>query len=108
MASVRKLLASAFCASNENTNARQSVDLDFSVLVVEAPAEETGSGNDSSPRRRDEAEDGNTHTTARKSGALVEDDLPEVPELLRAYGKRSSGIAGLSELNSHGSICEPC
>ena len=46
-------------------------------------------------KRREEAEDGLSHVTARKLTALFTHDVdfPDVPNLIAAYGKRASEIA---------------
>ena len=103
MTSPNKLVASAFHASQENTLALASVNFDFSLLKFEAPKEYAGLGATLSEKRRTEAEDGSTHITARKLGALFESELPEVPKLLEAYGKRVTEIAGFEKFNPKGS-----
>lgn len=49
-----------------------------------------------SPYRREVAEDGDIHTTARKLRALFEQVLPPTPSLYSAYGIRASEIASSS------------
>lgn len=99
MASFGKLVASALHATNENTLALANMNFDFSLMKVDAPPEYTRLGHILSKRRRNEAEDGITHSTARKLSALLQDDIPEIPLLLNAYGKRSTEIATSSEVN---------
>jgi hypothetical protein len=43
------------------------------------------------------------HSTAGKLGALFMDDLPEVPQLLQAYGRRVTEIAEMPSVNPKGS-----
>lgn len=80
-------------AKNENTIALANVNFDFAIIKVSPPAEFDGLGLSLSPRRRREAEDGHTHTVARKLAALLNDDLPPIPNLIKAYGTRASEIA---------------
>ena len=49
-----------------------------------------------SPYRREVAEDGDIHTTARKLRAIFEQILPPAPSLYSAYGIRASEIANSS------------
>ena len=63
------------------------------MLRFEAPPEFMGLCSSLSPKRKAEAEDGMIHSTARKLFALFESEIPAVPELLEAYGKRASEIA---------------
>lgn len=51
--------------------------------------------------RRESAESGTVHTTARKLGALFDLILPETPHLIKAYGSRASEIATRSQINHH-------
>jgi hypothetical protein len=60
---------------------------------MDAPAEYHGLGAALSTNRRNVAEYGTVHITARKLGALFEAILPETPRLIEAYGKRTSEIA---------------
>jgi hypothetical protein len=52
-----------------------------------------------SKSRRQAAEYGRTHITARKLGALFEQAVPRTPKLVEKYGIRSSEIAGLRAVN---------
>lgn len=60
---------------------------------MEAPPEFRGLGAALTKRRRETAEDGTSHITARKLGALFKDILPPTPQLIRQYGTRASEIA---------------
>lgn len=60
---------------------------------MDAPVEYQGLGAALSTNRRNVAEYGTAHITARKLGALFEAVLPETPRLIEAYGKRTSEIA---------------
>lgn len=52
-----------------------------------------------STQRRNNAETGPLHQTARKLGALFNDVAPHTPALFAAYGKRVSEIAKEPEVN---------
>ena len=93
MASISKLNTALLSMPNELTVAAANFNLDFSLIKVEAPKEFHGVRDALSSRRRDEAEEGQPHTTARKLGALFEAIIPAVPDLLQAYGKRASAIS---------------
>jgi hypothetical protein len=85
--------ASIVSARNENTLALANVSLDFSLFKVQPPVEFTGLGNSLSEQRRNIAEDGPPHRTARKLGALFEQLIPSTPRLIKAYGIRASEIS---------------
>ena len=59
-----------------------------------------------SKKRKAEAEEGSTHITARKLGALFAEDLPNIPNLTRAYGLRVSEIAENPKYNPRGSTSD--
>lgn len=103
MPSIGKLVASLFSATNENTLALASLKFDFSLMKVEAPAEFTGLGEKLSTRRRHEAEDGMHHKTARRLAALFEQLVPSTPNLITAYGRRSSEIIQMPGVNPEAS-----
>ncbi|KAJ8121735.1 hypothetical protein ONZ43_g1889 [Nemania bipapillata] len=96
MASISKLNAAIVSVPNELTVAAASFNLDFSLMKVEAPKEFHGVRDALSNYRRDEAEEGQPHITARKLGALFEAILPPIPNLIQAYGKRASAISSQS------------
>ena len=104
MASIGRLVFSAASGAQEATMALVNANFDFSIVKMEAPIEYRGLGDRLSLRRRQEAEDGQVHVTARKLGALFADDLPMIPSLIRAYGTRASEIAGDSTLNPYENI----
>ena len=79
-----------------------NVNVDFSLLKLEAPAEYKDLGAALSIRRRFAAESGNTHITARKLGSLFEQILPSTPSLIKAYGLRASEIAQYPSVNPKG------
>ena len=72
-----------------------SINFDFALIKYGAPMEYDGVGKALTSRRREEAEDGLSHVTARKLAALFtqDADFPDVPNLIAAYGKRASEIA---------------
>ena len=95
MTSLGRLTAALGVAHNENTLALANINFDFSLFRVDAPLEFRALGANLSANRRQEAETGTPHRTARKLGALFEGVLPHIPELARAYGQR------VSEISSH-------
>ncbi|KAK2005983.1 hypothetical protein LZ32DRAFT_510003, partial [Colletotrichum eremochloae] len=90
--SVGKVTASAVAASLEATMALAALNFDFSLVRVEAPREYQPIRDALSSRRKEEAEEGISHITARKLGALFKDAVPDTPNLFRAYGLRASEI----------------
>jgi len=96
-----KLNPALVSVPQEVTVAAANFNLDFSLMKVEAPQEFLGVGDALSTRRRGEAEEGQTHITARKLGALFEALAPLVPHLYQAYGKRASAISSRSKIESH-------
>jgi hypothetical protein len=103
MSSISRIAGSLFTASNENTIALANLNFDFALVKYEAPKEFHAVGEKLSSRRRDDAEDGQTHKTARRLGALFEGIVPSAPELVKAYGLRASEIARLPKINPRGS-----
>lgn len=98
-----KLKGNFFSATNENTLALSNIKFDFSLVKVEAPMEFAGLGKALTKRRRAEAEDGLHHKTARKLAALFEQLVPSTPQLIKAYGTRSSEIIKKGNINPVGS-----
>ncbi|KAF9878417.1 hypothetical protein CkaCkLH20_03909 [Colletotrichum karsti] len=97
MDQISKLNAALVSVPQELTVAAANFNLDFSLMKVEAPKEFLGVGDSLSAHRRGEAEEGQSHITARKLGALFESLVPPVPHLYRAYGKRASEISSRSK-----------
>lgn len=93
MASLGKMAASVLSATNDNTLALGSLKLDFSIIKYEAPVEFSRLGAALSTRRRTDAED----------GALFEHLIPSTPNLITAYGLRSSEIIQTPGINPKGS-----
>lgn len=100
MGSIGKIQAALAAASNELTVAAANINFDFTLVKCEAPKEFHQLGSALSQRRKEDAEYGSTHVTARRLGALFEGFLPATPNLLRAYGTRVSEIAQASRQSS--------
>lgn len=103
MSTIGRFTNSLLSASNENTLALANLNFDFTLFKFEAPREFRTIGKSLSLRRRDDAEQGKIHKTARKLGALFEALVPSTPNLLKAYGTRSSEIASNPDANPKGS-----
>ncbi|KAI1361923.1 hypothetical protein F5Y08DRAFT_287402 [Xylaria arbuscula] len=97
---MNKLVASLAHATNEVTLAAANLNLDFTLFKFEAPPTYQAFGERLSLRRREEAEHGSTHVTARKLGALFKGTLPKVPLLVKAYGIRVSEIMPIVQTNT--------
>jgi hypothetical protein len=93
MASFGRLTVSGITGTNENTLALANINVDFSLLKIVPPKEFLDVGNSLSTFRKQEAEEGHIHQTARKLGAIFEPILRPTPRLLRSYGIRASQIA---------------
>ncbi|KAI4151601.1 MAG: hypothetical protein LQ340_003409 [Diploschistes diacapsis] len=102
MSWLKQISSSLFTASNENTLALANLKFDFALLKVEAPKEFSPLGSALCERRKTEAEDGNSHKTARKLGALFEQMIPNTPKLISAYGQRVSEIMDMPGVNPEG------
>ena len=83
--------------SIDTTVALANLNFDFTLYKVEAPKEYADIGKAISPLRKQEAEGGNSHRTARKLGALFQQLLPPTPKLHRTYGLRCSEIVKSSK-----------
>ena len=88
MASIGRFAIAGASMNQESTLALASINFDFSMIKFEAPLEYQGLGTVLSAKRKRKVELGSIHITARKLGALFIDDLPEIPNLSRAYGLR--------------------
>ncbi|KAI0128133.1 hypothetical protein F4776DRAFT_197397 [Hypoxylon sp. NC0597] len=104
MASLGKITNSLIQGVNENTIALANLNFDFSIIKLEAPKEYTALGKALGGARRENAEYGTTHRTARKLGALFEALIPSIPGVVAAYGKRSSQIIQTPGLNPSGNV----
>ncbi|KAK5940693.1 hypothetical protein PMZ80_007110 [Knufia obscura] len=97
-----RLTNSLLAANNENTLALANLNFDFTLIKFEAPKEFHPFGQSLSVQRRSEAEEGTTHKIARRLGALFEGLVPQTPELIKAYGRRTSEIATKPHINPRG------
>jgi hypothetical protein len=102
MASIGRFALSLASGVQETSFALANLNLDFAMVRLEAPIEFQGLGTSLSKRRRQQAEEGSVHMTARRLGALFADDLPAIPNLTRAYGLRASEIAENPSFNPIG------
>ena len=92
--SISQLKASLASVTSEVTVAAAAINFDFSLVKIEAPEEfKLVGGTLSATRIRSNAEDGKAHITARKLGALFEQIIPPIPNLIKAYGIRASEIS---------------
>ena len=103
MSSLGEVSANLLSAANENNLALAHLKFDFSLMKVEAPQEYSGFGNALAERRKNEAEDGFHHQTARRLGALFEQLIPSTPHLIKAYGTRATEIMQMRNINPKGS-----
>ena len=86
----------------ENHAALASWHFDFSLIKVQAPSEYRDIGQSLSARRRNDADEGQSHLTAAQLGALFGGLVPKVPNLIRAYGLRCSDTANSPTFNPKG------
>ncbi|KAJ3576482.1 hypothetical protein NPX13_g3687 [Xylaria arbuscula] len=93
MANIGHIVAAGVSARNENTLALANLNFDFSLVKIEAPKEFLHLGKALAPWRRKDAEEGSTHRTARKLGALFEQIANPPEALVTAYGRRASEIS---------------
>ena len=100
MASVSRLTGSWATAYNENTLTLANLNFDFSLYMVKTPKDYHDVKTSLSSLRRQKAEDGVLHQTARRLGALFGDTLPSIPNLINAYGQRASEISRKLESKS--------
>ncbi|KAF5695498.1 hypothetical protein FGLOB1_14014 [Fusarium globosum] len=96
---IQKIGASLISQTAEANFGLATLNVDFSVIKLQAPAEYKPLGNELTPSRRSAAEDGMPHVTARKLGALFQDWIPPVPDLIKAYGRRAVEIAQCRSVN---------
>lgn len=102
MSVVKGFTAALSHASAEAILALANLKFDFSLVKIEAPVEFNEVGKSLSSTRRNVAEAGVSHVTARKLEALFEHFVPEIPTLIKAYGTRASKIATSPTLNPTG------
>jgi hypothetical protein len=91
--SISQLSAAAVNASLEIEPALTKLNFDFSLWKVTAPKEFEGVRAALKADRREEAENGTPHKTARKLAALFERLILPTPKLIRAYGQRDSEVS---------------
>ncbi|KAI1744422.1 hypothetical protein F4680DRAFT_404705 [Xylaria scruposa] len=101
---MNKIVASLAHATNEVTLAAANLNLDFTLFKFEAPATYQAFGEQLSLQRKEEAEHGSTHITARKLGALFKGTLPKTPLLVKMYGIRVSEILPIVQTDND---CRP-
>ncbi|KAK8109457.1 hypothetical protein PG999_007594 [Apiospora kogelbergensis] len=99
---IGKVQASIAAASQETTFALANANFDMSLIRIEAPQEYKALGSSLAKRKRNIAEDGPAHVTARRLGSLFQSILPNTPNLIRAYGTRASEIAQSPVVNPQG------
>jgi len=100
MASMPQVSGSLISATNQNTVGLANFNIDFSIVKITPLQEYAGLGTSLSQRRRENAEAGPFHRTARKLGLLFEQIVPSIPDLIKAYGGRASEIAGVKDKDS--------
>ncbi|PQE09762.1 hypothetical protein CJF32_00011256 [Rutstroemia sp. NJR-2017a WRK4] len=100
--SIGRITGALGTVHNENTASLATLNFDFTLVKLEAPAEYTGLGQAISKSRKTNAEEGSLHKTARRLGALFKDLLPVTEDLFKAYGTRVSEIASKSAINPAG------
>jgi hypothetical protein len=102
MSSIGKMVGALVSGTQETSFALANLNFDFSLIKVESPLEYRGLGAALSSQRRESAEDGEPHITARKLGAIFEQLVPSIPTLTKAYGCRASEIAANPKANPQG------
>lgn len=90
---ISRLQASLAQATNEVTVAAASINFDFCLVKYEAPKEYRPIGKLLSIKRKQDAEHGASHATARRLTALFDGICPNTPNLITAYGNRVSEIS---------------
>lgn len=103
MSLLGKIKNSLLSATNENTIALANLNFDFALINFKAPVEFEPLGEALSVQRRNDAEEGDIHKTARRLGALFQSIIPATPRLIKAYGHRVSEIISLPGINPKGS-----
>lgn len=99
MAAVGNVKLSLISGEQNTSLSAANFNFDFTLVKVAAPAEYEDLGKRLSVRRKTEAEDGPLHVVARKLGALFAGEVPSVPNLISAYGKRASEISSDPKVN---------
>lgn len=91
--SISRLQASLAQATNDVTVAAANINFDFCLVKYEAPKEYRPIGKLLSTKRKQDAEHGVSHVTARRLAALFDGVCPKTPSLIEAYGARVSEIS---------------
>ncbi|RYP47080.1 hypothetical protein DL768_006807 [Monosporascus sp. mg162] len=97
--SIQKLGAALVAPTVEANVGLATLNVDFSLVKLEAPTEFKPLGHELTVTRRMKAEDGMPHVTARKLGALFQHWIPRTPHLIRAYGSRAVEISKCRAVN---------
>ncbi|EXJ59476.1 uncharacterized protein A1O5_12101 [Cladophialophora psammophila CBS 110553] len=97
-----KVTNAVVSGTNENSFSLANLNLGFSLVKLEAPAEFHPLGSALSLQRRQTAEVGSHHQTARLLGALFSQIAPNAPKLLQAFGQRVSEIINSPDANPTG------
>ncbi|KAI1816613.1 hypothetical protein GGS20DRAFT_199952 [Poronia punctata] len=92
----------------ENNIALVNLNFDFSLVTVTPPEEYGPLGKALSPLRREQAEEGSTHQTARRLGALFDSVVRPGDDLVKAYGQRVSEISTLLNTEAESSRRPGC
>lgn len=93
MANIGRIAFAGLTAALESTQALANVNFDFSLVKAEALCEFHGLGQLLTHSRRESAEDGPLHVTARRLAAIFGPLLPQTPGLIQCYGLRASEIS---------------
>ncbi|CCD48220.1 hypothetical protein BofuT4_P035130.1 [Botrytis cinerea T4] len=96
---ISKIVASVATLQNETTFSLSSLNLDFTLIKLEAPIEYKGVGNNIYSARKHDAEAEGLHKTARKLGALFDGKASIAVALFRAYGTRVSQLCEVERFN---------
>ena len=91
--SVGRATASLVSAAAESTIALANMNVDFSLIKIDAPAELQPLRDILSKKRIETAERGSLHILARRLGVLFDGLVVDTPSLRKAYGARASEIA---------------
>ncbi|KIM99785.1 hypothetical protein OIDMADRAFT_125594, partial [Oidiodendron maius Zn] len=102
MSAVSKLQAAFVSASQETTLALANLNADFSLVKIEPRIEYRDIGGALSNHRRVAGEAGSIHVTARRLGSLFQSIVPDVSNLLAAYGKRATELSKSPDANPTG------
>ncbi|KAK3333049.1 hypothetical protein B0T19DRAFT_115445 [Cercophora scortea] len=102
MSSIGRIAGSTVSMTNENTVALVNINLDFSLWRCDPAPEFLPIGSALTVGRKKEAETGQSHRTACKLGFLFHELIPDVPKLIKAYGRRVSEILASPDINPQG------